>query len=463
MTKTSSTVPPATKTRQLSTFAASITYASLPVEVIHYAKRALIDWTAAAMAGVNQPGARKVRAVVASFGQDGPANVVGTSLTTTAPFAALANAYASHLLDYDDVFNPLETTIHLSSCVWPAVLAVGQLRKLSGEQVLAAYVAGFEVGARVARAAGPTHYESAWHVTGTMGHVAAAAAAANALGLSAETATHALGCSATQASGLREVYGSDTKALHPGKAAMDGVLAGLLAEAGFTSTDTAIEGQRGLLRAVSSAPDEAFLVDELGTAWNLPENGNKLYPTASLTHPPIEAASTIARKHGGSLQGEVRSIEVRMHPFSAAVTALVHPHTGAEARFSTPHCIAVALAYGSLGLRDFDDEVVRDPSIARLRDLIRIISDAEMDKRGCQLVVELTDGTLLRHEVHRNRGTPAAPLQDQDLSEKLATAATAVVGAERAVNLVDRCWALEAASDINQVVAAMAGVLPDNG
>lgn len=450
---------PATKTRQLGTFAASLAYAGLPSEVVHYGKRALVDWTAAAMAGADLPGARKVRKVVAALGQGGPANVIGTSLTASAPLAALANAYASHLLDYDDVFNPIETTIHLSSCVWPAVLAIGQLRKLSGQRAIAAYVAGFEVGARVARAAGPTHYESAWHVTGTMGHVAAAAAAANALGLSPEAATHALGCSATQASGLREIYGSDTKALHPGKAAMDGVLAALLAEAGFTSTDTAIEGPRGLLRAVSAAPVDALLTQGLGTEWNLPENGNKLYPTASLTHPAIEAASALAQAHGQAL-GEIAQIQVRMHPFSSAVTALVQPHTGAQARFSTPHCIAVALAHGTLGLGDFDDAVVHDPDIARLRSLVRIVSDAQMDKRGCHLIVENTAGARFQHEVHRNRGTPAAPLLDQDLSDKLADAASAVMDAAGCVALIEQCWALEKVPDIDPIVARMAGSVP---
>lgn len=459
MTETSPTAPAITKTRQLGTFAASITYDNLPAEVTHYGKRALVDWIAAALAGADQPGARKVRQVVAELVQDGPASVIGTTLSTTPPFAALANAYAAHLLDYDDVFNPIETTIHLSSCVWPVVLAIGQLRKLSGKQVIAAYVAGFEVGARVARAAGPTHYESAWHVTGTMGHVAAAAAAANALGLSAAEATHALGCSATQASGLREIYGSDTKALHPGKAAMDGVLAGLLAEVGFTSTDTAIEGQRGLLRAVSSAPNDALLVDGLGTEWNLPENGNKLYPTASLTHPAIEAASSLAREYG-VLPDDIRGIEIRMHPFPAAVTALAQPSNGAGARFSTPHCIAVALSTGGLGLGDFSDAVVHDPSIARLRGLVRIIADPDMDKRGCLLTVERAGGAPLRHEVYRNRGTPAAPLQDADLAEKLATAAATVMDAGSAAELIEACWALETVSDINQLVARMAGAVP---
>ena len=448
---------PVTKTRQLGIFAASIAYETLPPEVIHYGKRAFVDWSAAAIAGAGEPGARKVQKVISSLAQGGPASVIGTQLTTNAPYAALCNAYASHLLDYDDVFNPIETTIHLSSCVWPTVVAIGQLRGLSGKEMIAAYVAGFETGARVAQAAGNSHYQSAWHVTGTMGHVAAAAAATNALKLSSEAATHALGCCATQAAGIREIYGSDSKAMHPGKAAMDGVMAGLLAEVGFTSMDTAIEGERGLLNAVSKDPDLNLMVAGLNSLWQLPKNGHKLYPTASLTHAPIEAGIAASRDLAG--KGEITGIELQMHPFSAAVTALVHPATGSEARFSTPHCVAVALARQGLGLADFDKATLDDPTIAHLRSLVHIVSDKSMDKRGCKLIISWADGKHATYEISRNRGTPDVPLLDQDLSDKLITSARSLMDVGKATELAEQCWALDQIEDINVIVKKMTGNL----
>ncbi len=449
---------PLTKTRQLGLFAASLTYAKLPPDVAHYCKRALVDWSAAAIAGAGQPAAIKVRQVIAALDQAGPATLIGTPLTANAAFAALGNAFASHLLDYDDVFNPIETTIHLSSCIWPAVLAIGQWRGLSGQAVIAAYVAGFETGARVARAAGATHYQSAWQVTGTMGHVAAAAAAANALGLSPAAAAHALGCSATQSAGIREVYGSDSKTLPPAKAAMDGVLSALLAEQGFTSTATAIEGERGLLRAVSQAPDDALLTEGLNTRWHLLDNGNKLYPTASLTHAAIEAAHAAAQDFADK-RHEVADITVHMHPFSAAVTALVHPHTGPQARFSTPHCVAVTLARGGLGLGDFDDATLNDTLISQLRGRITIIADPSIDKRGCQLVLQWTNGEISRYDVWRNRGTPAVPLRDQDLSDKLTDACAGMMDAASAGALLEQCWTFEQVTDINLFMQRMRGTL----
>src|SRR6201991_1645053 len=444
---------PLTLTRRLGEFASTLQYDDLPGDVVHFAKRALVDWSSAALAGPADPAAERVRRVIGAIDDAGPGSVLGSPLNTAAPWAALANAYASHLLDYDDVFNPIETTIHLSSCVWPAVLAVAQLRHLDGRAAIAAYVAGFEVGARVARAAGPTHYQSAWHVTGTCGHVAAAAAAACALRLSPEAATHALGCSATQGSGLREVYGSDTKALHPGKAAMDGVLAGLLAEAGFTSTDTAIEGERGLLRAVSQSPDNTLLVEGLGTHWNLVENGNKLYPTASLTHAPIEAATAAAAS--GITPAQIGGVVLRVHPFTATVTALAQPANGPEARFSTPHGVAVALLRGSLGLPDFDDATVNDPAIKAMRARITLVADKDMDKRGCELILQLHGGSERRFRVERNKGTPAAPLTDDELTAKFNDAATRTLPDAAIAAGAARLWRIDGEDDMDGLVRSL--------
>jgi 2-methylcitrate dehydratase PrpD len=445
------TVSAPTKTRALGEFASSLGFDALPARVVAYAKRALIDWSAATLGGAGEPAARKMRTVIAAAGGEGAAIVIGSDIATTPIFAALGNAYTSHLLDFDDCYNPDETTIHMSSCLWGAILAVGQARALSGRDILTAYVAGFEVGARVARAAGATHYQSSWHVTGVCGHVAAAAAVANALRLSSAAATHALGTAATQGAGIREVYGSDTKAIHPGKAAMDGVLSGLLAEAGFTSTDTAIEGERGLLSAVSKAPSPELLTRGLGSVWEILENGNKLYPSASLTHAPIEAA--IEAASSGKLDpAEIESVEVRVHPFTAAVTAVVHPADGQAARFSTPHCVAVPLVRGDLTLADFEPAGLDDPLVRRLRERLSLVADPEMDRRGCALRILMNSGERVGIAIKRNRGTPAMPLTDDEISAKFAVLARDRLAPGRVRQALGIMWTVEEVEDVNMMM-----------
>jgi 2-methylcitrate dehydratase PrpD len=442
------TVPP---TRRLADFAATITAGSLPDPVVHNARRALVDWLAAVLSGAREPAADKLNRVIGAVGPDTGATIIGRDVSTSAPFAAFANAYASHLQDFDDIYNPPYTTVHLGSCVWPVVLAIGETRGAGGPAALAAYVAGFEVGARVGCAAGIQHYESGWHVTGTAGHLGSAAAAANILGLPGSATVHAIGAAATQAAGIREVYGSDSKALHPGKAAMDGVLSGLLAEQGFTATETAIEGPMGLLRAVAPAPVPERLVDGFGEHWHVLDNGHKLYPSASLTHPPIDAVLAVLGTTPVD-PAQVTGVEVRLAPFPAEVTAAAQPKTGVAAKFSTAHVVAVALLTGFVRPADFTDAVAVDPAVAKLRGLVRIVADQEVHKRGTHLRIELRDGEVLEQRIEQNRGTPADPLSDDELTAKLLTAAEAYLPPDRARELADRAWAFDQAADVADVL-----------
>lgn len=439
-----------TRTRSLADFASSVDLSGLPPEVVHRAKRALVDWFAATLAGSLEPASARLREVIASVSSEPVATIVGSAQRTSAPFAALANGYASHSLDFDDVFNPPETTVHLGSCLWPTVMAIAEMRPLTGAEAVASYIAGFEVGARVARAAGLTHFESAWQVTGTAGHLASAAAAARALGLSGAATAHALGMAAAQASGIREIYGSDAKALQPGRAAMNGVLNALMAERGMTARDTALEGERGLLSVISRAPQPDILSDSLGQVWSVLSNGHKLYPNASLLHPAIDAAIALT-KDPGFVRESVASIEVRMLPFAASVTGRQHPGPGSEARFSAAHCVAFALQAGHLGLDSFGAAAVGDAEVSRLRDLVTLVGDDTVGKRGAVLTVSLHDGTTLVHAVQANRGTPENPLSDEDLDAKLRSIAVPRIGVQGANELLARCWDLDAtphASDV---------------
>jgi 2-methylcitrate dehydratase PrpD len=451
-------------TRQLAEFAAGLDVAGtgLPGDVEHEVRRSLMDWIAAVLAGAGDPAAVKLQQVIGAVAPDDVASVVGTSQRSSAPFAALANGYASHLQDFDDVYNPPQTTVHLGSCVWPAFLAIGQIRPLSGRAAMASFVAGFETGARVACAAGVTHYESSWQVTGTAGRLAAAAAAARALHLTGDQATCALGIAAAQASGIREIYGSDTKALQPGKAAMDGVLAALLAQQDFTSRDTALEGERGLLRAVSAQPDPAFLTDGLGTYWHIRQNGHKLYPGASLSHPAVDAAVAVHRDPGFAAAAADR-VEVRMHPFAAQVTAVRHPEPGSEAKFSSRHCVSVALITGRLGLDAFGPVLVGDPAVAALRDKVETVPDPTVGKRGAVITAELAGGRTVRRVVEQNRGTPQNPLTDDDLEDKLAGVALPLIGDRAVSQVISSCRELERLADASEILAIVAKAIASPG
>ncbi|MET7994392.1 MmgE/PrpD family protein [Amycolatopsis sp. NPDC005232] len=438
------------ETRSLAAFASALAYEDLPEQVVHEARRALIDWLACALAGASATGTGALVRVAGRVGP-GTTTLIGRRERASAPFAALVNGFASHVEDYDDTFNPGGTTVHGSAPVWPVVFASAEQVPISGARALAAFVAGFETETRVGLAAGPEHYEAGWHVTGTTGHLGAAAAAANLLGLAPDVTAQAFGTAGTQAAGLKNVYGTDGKALHPGKAAMDGLLAGLAAAEGFTSSTDILEGERGFLAVLSPAPKPDRLTEGLHKTWHVLANGYKAYPSGSLTHPTLDAIRTLRARHGFTAE-EVSEVEARVHPYAATVTGKVRPRTGLDAKFSLTHGAAVALVAQRPGLEHFSDAGATDPVLMEVRERVTVVADLTLTKRGAVVTVTTSDGQRFTESVADNRGTPDNPLPDDDLAAKFLDTAAPRLGAEPARELLDLCWRISADEDFAALV-----------
>jgi 2-methylcitrate dehydratase PrpD len=376
--------------------------------------------------------------------------VIGRAQTASMPYAALVNGFAAHLLDYDDTFNPGDTTVHGSAPVWPVVFALAEAQPVTGQDALTAFVAGFETECRLGRAAGDAHYEIGWHVTGTVGHVGAAAAGGRLLGLTPQALNHALGSAGTQAAGLKTVYGTDGKPLHAGKAAMDGLLSAVMAGEGITSSVEIIEGARGFLAVMSPDPAPEKLLEGLGEQWHLLANGYKAYPSGSLTHPAIDAVLALRAEHGFGV-GDVRRVRAEVNSKAATVTGKVNPRTGLDAKFSITHGIAVALTTRPR-LDHFTDAAAVDAGISIVRAVIDVRSDDTVGKQAAVVTVELADGRVLTQRVEANRGTPGNPMSDDDLAAKFTDNAAPRFGVDGAARLLDACWAADTAADFVDLV-----------
>jgi len=434
----------------LAGFASALRIDDLPVDVVHQAMRCLVDWLGCTIAGSATAEGERVRAGIGALDAgDGSrtAPIVGTRQRAGAGYAALANGIAAHVLDFDDTFNPDRTTIHGSAPLWPAIAAAAELVPVSGVAAVEAFVAGFEVQTRVAVAAGPGHYDAGWHVTGTVGHVGAAAATARLLGLSPEQTLAAIGTGATQAAGMKVVYGSMGKSLHPGKAAMDGLLSGFLARDGFTSSPESIEGHRGFLHLFSPDPVPSRAVDGLGDTWYLPRDGFKPYACGSLTHPSAQALLELRSEHDLTAD-DVEAVDAYVHDYVKTTTGLAEPATGLQGKFSIYHVLAVALADGAALLDQFTDERVADPALAALRDRVHVHTDDDQTKDSARVVLTLKDGRALERHVAHNLGTPDNPMSDEQLTDKFVGLCTPVLGSARADEIAATCWRLVELPDI---------------
>jgi 2-methylcitrate dehydratase PrpD len=316
-----------------------------------------------------------------------------------------------------------------------------------------AYAVGFEAGIRAGWSA-PGHHKGGWHLTGTLGSMAAGVAGGKLLGLEAQRLTHAMGIAATQAAGMQQNRGTMCKSFHAGKAAANGVLAALLAERGFDSTQEIIEGRKGFSRIYSdvAAPDR--LNADLDRGWLIETNGHKPYACGVVLHPLIDAVIAI-RTRAPIDPAAVSEISLRVHPFVLAITDVVDPATGLQSKFSTLHSAAVALVDGAAGVAQYSDARAKDPVVAALRGKVKSVADESLGKDEAYAVI-VASGS--RHEAHvaHASGTAGNPMSDAAIEAKFLANAAPVIGFERARTVCDRVWALEKLPDMRELIALVA-------
>ena len=224
----------------------------------------MLDWIGCALAGSGHRTITTLLGVLQETSGKPAATVLGRKLKLGLLDAPLANGQMGHVLDYDDTHMG-GVVLHTSSPVLAALFALAERAPVSGEQFMLAYATGFEAGVRSGRTA-PGHHKGGWHLTGTLGSIAAGVAGGKLLDLDAQRLTYAMGIAATQAGGMQQNRGTMCKSLHAGKAAANGVLAALLAERGFDSTQEIIEGKKGFARIYSDVAEPERLTEGLGRA-----------------------------------------------------------------------------------------------------------------------------------------------------------------------------------------------------
>jgi 2-methylcitrate dehydratase PrpD len=418
----------------------------------HAARRGVLDWIGCALAGSPHPTISRLVAVLQETGGRPQATVLGRRLKLGLLDAPLANGQMGHLLDFDDTHMG-GVVLHASSPVLAALFALAERAPVSGADLMLAYAVGFEAGVRSGRTA-PGHHKGGWHLTGTLGSIAAGAAGGKLLGLDAQQLAYTIGIAATQAAGMQQNRGTMCKSFHAGKAAANGVLAALLAERGFDSSQEIIEGQRGFCRIYSDVAAPEQLTAGLGGRWLIETNGHKPYACGVVLHPLIDAVIAI-RNRDRIDPAAVSAISLRVHPLVLSITGVVEPSSGLQSKFSTRHSAAVALADGAAGIAQYSDARAADPTVAALRRKVDAVADETLRRDEAHVTV-VAGG--VRHEAHvaHASGTADNPMSDAAIEAKFLANATPVVGAERAQRACELAWSLEKSPDVGELIALLA-------
>ena len=434
--------------------------AQVPADARAAAGTAWLDTIGVMLAGTLEPSARAVQAAARSEGGEPRCRIIGTSDVTSASWAALANGTAAHALDFDDMC--FVSLAHPSAPLVAASLAAGELARAPGRALLDAWVIGFEIEGVLGRAMNPRHYTQGWHCTSTLGTIGAAAAAARVLGLDRATVVNCLAVAASEASGLKENFGTDTKPLHAGLAARNGITAALLAKTGLTASARALDGKQGFLLAMGS--EHAALGDApntLGSRWEILETGVtvKLYPSCAATHPALDAILDLRREHGFT-DSDVESIAIGVDAVTPTILTYPRPATGLEAKFSMQHCAAAAVVAGRVGLDTFEPAQMHDARIADARSRVAMSVDSTLRADAPALTqarvsIQLRDGRTLSAYADGARGYPARPATAKELDDKFRACAGRVLDVARTEAAIVMLRSLEQLADARMLTECL--------
>jgi 2-methylcitrate dehydratase PrpD len=434
-------------TRQLAEFVASLEYARIPVEALDTVKRGFIDCVGVMFAGRDEQVVGILRKSL-SFPECRDSRILFDRGHTSSPEAALINATAGHALDYDDV----AIDGHPSVVLVPAILAEGERLGASGADLVAAYVAGYEVWGELASRDADKLHGKGWHPTAVYGAVGAAAAGARLAKLDAARATHALAAAASMAAGLTANFGSMTKPLQAGRAAQSGLLAARLAANGLTASPDAIEHRNGMLAAFSPAgrirADGPLVA---GRDWHIVKSGLniKRYPVCYALHRSIDGLLELTSRQKVKAEN-IREIELIIGRHQANMLRHSRPQTGLDAKFSAEFAAASAISAGRVGLAELTDGFVRTPAIQNLLPRVKVtpVDDPDPDdplfSKSDAVRVTLQDGTVIAGlPVVHARGHARNPVSLEELRGKFDDCVGASLDPSARARLFERLASLE--------------------
>lgn len=445
-------------TKQFADFICGVEYENLPPEVIRETKNRVIDIIAAAFIGCSESSMknglyRAAKTVNGTY----QARIWGSQQQKSSiAMAALCNAAMAHSMELDDGHR--YAGVHAGCVAVPTAFSVAEWLGSTGKEVIEAIVASYEITYRLARNITPEHIQLGFHPTGCTAVYGAAAAAAKLMKLTPEQTQNALGLAGMKSAGFMEIVtsGQASKGLLPGHAAHEGVWCAILAKEGLVGSETVIDGDNGLVKAMSRNVDVEQIVADLGKRFEIMDTYTKLYPTCRHMHQPAENVMALKEEHNLDYH-QVENIVCRVSKVAKKLSGLIiQPKTPDEARFSMACATALAFKYGNLSLPLMEKAMV-DSEIIELENKVTVVVDDYVEsllpKTRCAITeVTMCDGSVYTKEGTVLRGSPDLPADYAQLSTKFRDCAQKVLSEQQIDNTIDKVSKLETLDSVIEII-----------
>jgi 2-methylcitrate dehydratase PrpD len=437
------------ETATLASWIVSNRIETVPEDVRHEARRAIVNYLGCALGGSRDEAVDLAIEALGPYSGPPTASVLGRAERLDPLLASLMNGISSHVYDFDDT-TP-KNYMHPTSPVASALFAYASANPVNGRDFMEAFITGFEAEMRIGNAVYPAHYDVGWHITGTAGVFGAAAAIGKLLGLSRHQMVWNIGLAATQAAGIREMFGSMAKSFHPGRAAQNGYSAALLARAGFTAGEHGLEGPRGFAAVQAATYDLSRITAGLDVDYELRANTYKPFPCGIVNHPTIDGAIQIHHEHHPA-PASIAAVRLRVAPLVLDLCNQTNITKGLQGKFSVYHGAAIGLVRGKAGIQEYTDAAVNDPAIRHVRDHTTAAGDASITEDQSCIEVELTNGEKLTRFVEKSLGNIHRPLTDAQLDAKFRDQAVLALSLEEVERLLAQCWKIDQLPDVNRLI-----------
>jgi len=426
-------------TRLLAKFIVQTDKSDIPGVVYEHAKVAFLDWLGVTMAGKDEPLVLKLINLSEILGGEKQATVIGHKIKKNLTLATLINGAASHALDYDDTSRSFLG--HPSVTLFPSLLTLAEWKGKNGKDFLTSYIVGFQAGCAVGACAGIEHYLAGWHSTSTIGHIASAAASCKLLSLEEQQTVQTIGIAATQACGLKSVFGTMCKPFHAGNASQAGLTAALLGSDDFSCSEDILEGPNGFFQAMKGQINQEA-IDNLGKIWEVEALAQKYHASCHGTHSPIEAVLAVISKENIS-KDEIQSINIRCSELILTAAGNMDPKTGLEGKFSIPYCVANAVLTGETGTQAFSDKKVNDPDVKAFMKKITVVSDKDVNEAETPIEIKTVAGKNFSGFSNVINDVPPLDMKRKRIKAKFIDLCAPVTGDSRAEEIADIILSLE--------------------
>ncbi len=447
----------ASVSRKFARYAISLNYETLPQEVVHQAKRILLDTLGCAIGAHVAPARSICEDTVLELGGKEEATLFGSGIRTNALNATLYNGFLVRFLDYND----LGGGGHNSDAL-PSILAVAEREKSNGKDFLTSLVTSYELGQRFTDSAkGSSLQERGWCFD-IRGGVSIPPSLGILMGLTEEQIANAIGICASQSNPLNVLDAHreecvNAKNLRFGIVSYNAVLSCILARKGFTGPIRVVEGDSGLCQAVLQGEmDYERLLDFSG--WRILDTRFKVLCTNGTNSGTVLATLSIVKEHDLKPE-DISSVKITAIPRQAQHTvtpAKKYPRNAESADHSTFYANAFAIKERHFGPESIQPENFTDPVILDLIEKITVEGDPNLSKYQAISEITTKDGMKYTKRIYTPHGLGDDPLTDKELEEKFKDMAQKYMDEDQINKIFNTVWNIEKLDDLGELTKLMA-------